>query len=70
MLQAACNSFASLLVLRFLSGAAEACSDPAFMLITAMWYPRRSQLTRYVHGSSAEAPPLPSAPLLLHPTAI
>jgi len=34
MLQAACSSFATLAVLRFLSGAAEACSDPAFMLIT------------------------------------
>lgn len=42
MLQAACSSFATLAVLRFLSGAAEACADPAFMLITQMWY------TRYV----------------------
>lgn len=36
MLQAACNSFATLGVLRALAGAAEACSDPSFMLITQM----------------------------------
>lgn len=36
MLQAACNSFETLAVLRTLAGAAEACSDPSFMLIT--WY--------------------------------
>ncbi|KAG8625959.1 hypothetical protein KVT40_006360 [Elsinoe batatas] len=46
MLQAACNSFATLAVLRFLSGAAEACADPAFMLITQMWYTRRQQPVR------------------------
>lgn len=43
MLQAACNSFATLSVLRALGGAAEACSDPAFMLITSMWYTRKQQ---------------------------
>lgn len=46
MLQAACNSFATLAVMRFLSGMAEACSDPAFMLITQMWYTRRQQPLR------------------------
>lgn len=46
MLQAACSSFATLAVLRFLSGAAEACSDPSFMLITQMWYTRRQQPMR------------------------
>ncbi|KAL9088769.1 MAG: hypothetical protein Q9165_006078 [Trypethelium subeluteriae] len=46
MLQAASNSFASLAALRALSGAAEACSDPAFMIITAMWYTRRQQPLR------------------------
>ncbi|KAL1974725.1 hypothetical protein VTN31DRAFT_4929 [Thermomyces dupontii] len=46
MLQAACNSFATLAVLRTLSGAAEACADPAFMLITSMWYTRREQPVR------------------------
>ena len=34
MIQAACQNFAQLAVLRALSGAAEACSDPGFMLIT------------------------------------
>ena len=46
MIQAACNSFATLAVLRFLAGAAEACSDPSFMLITSMWYTRRQQPIR------------------------
>lgn len=36
MLQAACNSFATLGVLRALAGAAEACSDPSFLLVTQM----------------------------------
>ncbi|KAK2756500.1 hypothetical protein FQN54_005393 [Arachnomyces sp. PD_36] len=43
MLQAACKNFQTLAVLRALSGAAEACADPAFMLITSMWYTRREQ---------------------------
>ncbi|KAI1326583.1 putative MFS allantoate transporter [Xylariaceae sp. FL0255] len=46
MLQAVSNNFATLLVLRFLAGAAEACSDPSFMLITGMWYTRRQQPLR------------------------
>ncbi|KIX01809.1 uncharacterized protein Z518_09536 [Rhinocladiella mackenziei CBS 650.93] len=46
ILQAACNSFATLGVLRALAGAAEACSDPSFMLITVMWYTRREQPLR------------------------
>lgn len=46
MLQAACNSFETLSVLRALGGAAEACSDPAFLLITSMWYTRREQPVR------------------------
>ncbi|KAJ6007550.1 Major facilitator superfamily domain general substrate transporter [Penicillium herquei] len=46
MIQAACNSFATLAVLRALGGAAEACSDPAFMLITSMWYTRKEQPVR------------------------
>ncbi|KAI0170135.1 putative MFS allantoate transporter [Pestalotiopsis sp. NC0098] len=46
MLQAAVHNFAGLLVLRFLAGAAEACSDPSFMLITSMWYTRRQQPVR------------------------
>jgi Major Facilitator Superfamily. len=46
MIQAACNSFTTLAVLRALGGAAEACSDPAFMLITSMWYTRKEQPVR------------------------
>ncbi|VVT51621.1 uncharacterized protein SAPINGB_P003157 [Magnusiomyces paraingens] len=46
MIQAACNSFKTLAVLRVLGGAAEACADPAFMLITGMWYTRRQQPLR------------------------
>lgn len=46
MLQAACNSFATLATLRALGGAAEACSDPSFMLITSMWYTRKQQPIR------------------------
>ncbi|KAB8072230.1 major facilitator superfamily domain-containing protein [Aspergillus leporis] len=46
MLQAAAKNFVQLAVLRVISGAAEACSDPAFMLITSMWYTRRQQPIR------------------------
>lgn len=46
MAQAGATSFATLAVLRALSGAAEACSDPSFMLITSMWYTRRQQPVR------------------------
>ncbi|KAL9581281.1 MAG: hypothetical protein Q9212_003990 [Teloschistes hypoglaucus] len=43
---AACQSFATLALLRALGGAAEACSDPSFMLITSMWYTRKQQPVR------------------------
>ncbi|KAI0152690.1 putative MFS allantoate transporter [Xylariaceae sp. FL1272] len=46
MLQAAATNFGSLLALRFLAGAAEACADPSFMLITSMWYTRKQQPVR------------------------
>lgn len=46
MLQATARNFAELAVLRALSGAAEACADPSFMLITSMWYTRRQQPIR------------------------
>ncbi|KAJ5700968.1 hypothetical protein N7493_012014 [Penicillium malachiteum] len=46
MLQAAAKNFTQLAVLRVISGAAEASSDPAFMLITSMWYTRRQQPIR------------------------
>ncbi|KAI5366193.1 Putative major facilitator superfamily, MFS transporter superfamily [Septoria linicola] len=46
MLQAVSHNFATLAALRALSGAAEACADPAFMLVTSMWYTRRQQPIR------------------------
>jgi MFS family permease len=46
MAQAAVTNFAGLAVLRVLGGAAEACADPAFMIITTMWYTRREQPLR------------------------
>ncbi|KAK4628798.1 hypothetical protein CLAFUW4_08257 [Fulvia fulva] len=46
MLQAVAKNFATLAALRALAGAAEACADPAFMLVTAMWYTRRQQPIR------------------------
>lgn len=46
MLQAAAPNFAVLAALRALAGAAEAVADPAFMLVTAMWYTRRQQPIR------------------------
>ncbi|KAI3317743.1 putative MFS allantoate transporter [Xylariaceae sp. AK1471] len=46
MLQAAAKNFGQLLALRFLAGAAEACADPSFMLITSMWYTRKQQPVR------------------------
>jgi hypothetical protein len=38
MIQAAARDFAGLAALRAMAGAAEACADPSFMLITSMWY--------------------------------
>ncbi|KAF2092067.1 MFS transporter [Saccharata proteae CBS 121410] len=46
MCQAGAKNFGTLAAIRALSGAAEACSDPAFMLITSMWYTRRQQPVR------------------------
>ncbi|KAM0112384.1 hypothetical protein ACP6JB_001864 [Aspergillus fumigatus] len=46
MIQAACHNFTTLAVLRALGGAAEACADPAFMLITSMFYTRKEQPVR------------------------
>ncbi|KAB8264646.1 MFS allantoate transporter [Aspergillus pseudonomiae] len=45
-LQAVSPNFATLAVLRGLSGAAEACADPSFMIITSMWYKRSEQPIR------------------------
>lgn len=46
MAQAASKNFASLLALRVLSGAFEAIADPAFMLITSMYFTREEQPSR------------------------
>ncbi|KAK1055562.1 hypothetical protein LTR74_015586 [Friedmanniomyces endolithicus] len=46
MIQSAARNFAGLAALRAFAGAAEACSDPSFMLITSMWYTRRQQPIR------------------------
>ncbi|KAK8050330.1 major facilitator superfamily domain-containing protein [Apiospora phragmitis] len=46
MAQAAAQNFAGLLALRILSGAFEAIADPAFMLITSMYYTRAEQPSR------------------------
>jgi len=46
MAQAAAKNFAGLLALRILSGAFEAIADPAFMLITSMYFTRAEQPTR------------------------
>lgn len=46
MVQAAAKSFASLAALRILSGAFEAIADPAFMMITSMYYTRAEQPSR------------------------
>lgn len=46
MLQAACTNFKTLAALRALAGAAEACADPAFMVVTSMWYTRKEQPIR------------------------
>ncbi|KAL2802178.1 major facilitator superfamily domain-containing protein [Aspergillus granulosus] len=43
MIQAACHDFASLSVLRALGGALEGCADPAFLLVTSIWYTREEQ---------------------------
>ncbi|KAI1019556.1 hypothetical protein LB505_000377, partial [Fusarium chuoi] len=46
MTQAAAKNFAGLLALRVLSGAFEAIADPAFMLITSMYFTREEQPSR------------------------
>ncbi|KAK6002448.1 hypothetical protein QM012_002086 [Aureobasidium pullulans] len=46
MCQAAANNFPTLAALRILSGAFEAIADPAFMLITSMYYTREEQPSR------------------------
>ena len=46
MCEAASRSFGTLAALRVLSGAFEAIADPAFMLITSMYYTREEQPAR------------------------
>ena len=46
MAQAGAKNFAGLAALRVLSGAFEAIADPAFMLITSMYYTRSEQPIR------------------------
>ncbi|KAH7155212.1 major facilitator superfamily domain-containing protein [Dactylonectria estremocensis] len=46
MAQSAAKSFGGLLALRVLSGAFEAIADPAFMLITSMYFTRAEQPSR------------------------
>lgn len=46
MCEAAVKSFGALAALRVLSGAFEAIADPAFMLITSMYYTRSEQPAR------------------------
>ncbi|WJG34462.1 major facilitator superfamily domain-containing protein [Fusarium oxysporum Fo47] len=46
MTQAAAKNFAGLLALRILSGAFEAIADPAFMLVTSMYFTREEQPSR------------------------
>ncbi len=47
-----CNSFAPFAVLRFILGALESCSTPAFLLITAMWYTTEEQPVRIGYWST------------------
>jgi MFS family permease len=46
MALAACGGFKSFLALRFLIGALESCSTPAYLLITATWYTVEEQPIR------------------------
>ncbi|KAF8913629.1 major facilitator superfamily domain-containing protein [Mucidula mucida] len=46
MAQAASRDFKDMMILRFLSGAAESTADPAFVIITGMWYTREQQPVR------------------------
>lgn len=46
MALAACGGFQSFLALRFLIGALESCTTPAYLLITATWYTMEEQPIR------------------------
>lgn len=47
-----CKNFPSLAALRFILGMLEACSTPAFLLITAMWYTVDEQPIRIGYWST------------------
>ncbi|KAH8892139.1 MFS general substrate transporter [Thozetella sp. PMI_491] len=47
-----CNDFPSFAALRFILGALESCSTPAFLLITAMWYKTEEQPVRIGYWST------------------
>ncbi|TRM57590.1 major facilitator superfamily domain-containing protein [Schizophyllum amplum] len=53
MAQAASKNFIDMAVLRTISGAAEATADPAFVMITGMWYTRAQQPRRIGYWYSA-----------------
>jgi hypothetical protein len=46
---AACDSFVGLVVLRVIIGALEACTQPAFVLLSSLWYKRKEQSTTIVY---------------------
>jgi hypothetical protein len=62
MIQAAAHNFAGLAALRAMAGAAEACADPSFMLITSMWYKVGRSRDRFDPQSATQANHIPSAP--------
>jgi MFS family permease len=55
---AAAQSFAPLMVVRFLLGMFESCVQPCFIIMTSMWWRREEQsvLTRYVLRQPTVAP--------------
>lgn len=47
-----CENFSSFAALRFIMGALESCSTPAYLLITAMWYRIEEQPIRIGYWST------------------
>lgn len=47
-----CNTFSSFSALRFILGAFESCSTPAYLLLTAMWYKVEEQPIRIGYWST------------------
>ncbi|KAH8900297.1 MFS general substrate transporter [Thozetella sp. PMI_491] len=48
-LHSVCKSFAALVALRIVLGIAEACSQPTFVLLSALWYKREEQAAAIVY---------------------